>query len=340
MSKIKAAFFNSNAKVDDGPSMVDYVYAHGRKAQVAQMTSLYPHVINASNWDEHRDRLQDTEVIFSTWGMPPLEREQLDRLPRLRALFYAAGSVKQIAGPFLERDITVVSAWAANAVSVAEFCLAQILLACKGYFRNTRDCRTPAHNLRKTAFRGHGVYGESVALIGAGQIGRTLIKLLEPYRLHLRVVDPYLSEPEAEQLGVTRVSLEEAFAEAYVISNHLPNLPDLEKVLNGALFETMRPDATFINTGRGQQVNEAELIEVLQKRPDIFALLDVTFPEPSPADHSFYTLPNVQLSNHMAGAHDNEVIRMADTVIEEFTRWQNGDPLRYAITREMLKHMA
>ncbi len=339
MSKIKAAFFNEPVSFLDG-DMLDYVYARGRRQQVVAMTDLYPTVITSDNFGQHAEALATVEVIFSTWGLPRLEAAELERLPRLKALFYAAGSVKGFAPPLLKRDIVVCSAWAANGVAVAEFCLGEILLACKGYFRNTRDCRNPERNHQKVAFHGRGTYGEKVAIIGAGQIGRKLIELLRPFRLKVLVVDPYLSEPEAEDLKVTKVTLEEAFREGYVVSNHLPDLPELRKVLDGRLFASMRQDATFINTGRGAQVHEPEMVEVLRKRPDLMALLDVTNPEPAPAGSALYELPNVQLSSHLAGAHHDEVVRMADTMIEEFHRWRGGDTLKYAVTRDMLERMA
>jgi phosphoglycerate dehydrogenase-like enzyme len=339
MKQVTAAFFNSGASFRGG-NIIDYVYARGRREQVAAMTDLYPVVINADNFREHADKLAGVEVIFSTWGMPVLAAADLERLPALRAVFYAAGSVQGFARPFLARRVTVCSAWGANAVSVAEFCLAQVLLACKGYFRNTHDCRVPECNRPTAAFQGRGAYGEKVAIIGAGQIGRRLIGLLKPFRLEVLVVDPYLSVTEAEELNVRKVSLDEAFREAYVVSNHLPNLPTLQRVLDGRLFESMRPDATFINTGRGAQVNEPDLIDVLRRRPDLQVLLDVTDPEPPPAGSGFYDLPNVRLSGHMAGAHDDEVVRMADFMIEEFGRWQAGEALHYAVTLEMLERMA
>ncbi|MEI6564716.1 MAG: hydroxyacid dehydrogenase [bacterium] len=339
MKKLTAAFFN-NGVLHHGGDIIDYVYARGRREQVAAMTDLYPVVVSGSTFRDHADKLAGVEAIFSTWGMPALGDAELERMPALRAVFYAAGTVKGFARPFLNRRVTMCSAWGANAVSVAEFCLGQILLACKGYFRNTRDCREAGCNRQNVAFQGRGAYGEKVALLGAGQIGRRLIEMLRPFQIKLLVVDPYLSETEAGELNVRKVSLEEAFREAYVVSNHLPNLPTLQKVLNGPLFASMRPDATFINTGRGAQVNEPELIEILTRRPDLLALLDVTDPEPAPEGSGFYHLPNVQLSSHMAGAHDDEVVRMADTMIEEFRRWQGGEVLRYAVTLDMLERMA
>jgi len=316
------------------------VFGQGRLEQLASVTSLYPEVVGDANFEAHVDKLADVEVAFSTWGMPSLSASQVARLPSLKAVFYAAGTVKAFAPPFLSRGIVVCSAWGANAVSVAEFCLGQVLLACKGYFRNTRDCRDVDAVYSKTPFRGKGAYGETIALIGAGQIGRKLIELLRPFRLRILVVDPYLADADAAALGVETVSLETAFRDACVVSNHLPNLPSLQKVLGRTLFASMRQGATFINTGRGAQVNEADLVAVWRERPDLLALLDVTYPEPPARDSGLFLLPNIQLSNHMAGAHDDEVVRMADYMLEEFRRYQAGEPLRYSVSLDMLDRMA
>jgi phosphoglycerate dehydrogenase-like enzyme len=171
-------------------------------------------------------------------------------------------------------------------------------------------------------------------------IGRKLIELLKPFTLKVVVVDPHLSDADARTLGVAKVSLEEAFADALVVSNHLPNLPELRGVLNEPLLASMRPGATFINTGRGAQVDEAAMAKVFAARPDLTALLDVTNPEPPEADSPLYRLPNVRLSTHIAGSLGDEVIRMADWMIEEFLAFQSGRPLRYAVTAEQLRTMA
>lgn len=330
----KGAFFCAR------PQSLDYVYARGRRERVGEIVDLYPEVINGENFSEHAAHLQDLEVVFSTWGMPRLEAEQLDRLPALKAVFYAAGSVKGFAPPLLERGIVVMSSWGANAVPVAEFTLAQILLACKGYFRNTRECRSPELRLKGSLFQGRGVFGETVGLIGIGMVGSKVCELLQGFELRVIVHDPYLSDARAKELGVEKVSLEELFRQAYVISNHLPNIPQTQKMLDGRLFASMRQEATFINTGRGAQVVEEELVAVLEQRPDLTALLDVTFPEPPVEGSKFYTLPNVQLSSHIAGSLNDEVVRMADYAIEDFLRWERGEALLYRVTAEMLETMA
>lgn len=339
MKKYNSAFFNNGLPIF-GKEPVSYVYAGNRMERIAALTNLHPRIVGETNFHKEAPLLENLDVIFSTWGMPALTGEHIDQLPQLKALFYAAGSVKQIAEPFLERNITLVSARAANAASVAEFCLGQIILACKGYFRNSLECRERHCNHFSADPYGPGLYGESIALIGAGEIGRALIQLLKPFRVRVLVVDPFITDEETALLNVQCVSMEEAFEQAFVVSNHLPNLPHLAKVLDARLFSAMRPFATFINTGRGRQVDEEGLLATLKRRTDLMALLDVTDPEPAAPDSDLYRLPNVRLSSHMAGAHGDEVLRMSDTIMEEFLRWQDGKPLRHQITMDMLAVMA
>lgn len=330
-SSTQAAFFGNETSIAR-------VYAQGRREEVAAQTHLYPTIIGGVDFDIHAPHLHNVEVIFSTWGMPPLDAAQIERLPSLKVVFYAAGSVQHFARPFLEKGITVVSAWQANGVPVAEFTLAQILLANKGYFANTRAFQSPESG--RNAPRGPGNFGAIVALLGAGAIGRKVIELLKAFHLKIIVFDPYLSEETAVQLGVEKVTLSEAFVRASVVSNHLANLPQTVKLLREEHFAAMPEGATFINTGRGATVDEDGLIRVLQARPDITALLDVTHPEPPLADSPFYELPNVQLSSHIAGSLGDEVVRMADYMLEEFARWQRGQALLYTVTLEMLETMA
>ena len=120
----------------------------------------------------------------------------------------------------------------------------------------------------------------------------------------------------------------------------MPNLPETAGTLNAALFRLMRADATFVNTGRGATVVEPDLIAVLSERPDLTALLDVTWPEPPAAGSPLYSLPNVLLSSHIAGSKGDEVHRMADWMIEEYLRWVREGRLEHEVTAGMLERMA
>ncbi|MGO8670282.1 MAG: hydroxyacid dehydrogenase [Capsulimonadaceae bacterium] len=308
------------------PANIARVYARGRWERVAELTRLYPTVLEAD--DLSRAELAGIEVIFSTWGMPRLETESLDRLPCLKAVFYAAGSVHGFARPLLDRSITVVSAWRANAIPVAEFTLAQILLSNKGYWRDRTTGPAP------------GNFGETVSLLGAGAVGREVIRMLKPFVLNVTVYDPFLGDADALELGARKVSFEDAFRIGIVVSNHLADKPQTKRLIGETQFRLMREGATFINTGRGATVDEAALVRVLADRPSLTALLDVTEPEPPVPGSPLFDLPNIHLTPHIAGAIGGEVLRMADIVIDEFQSWQRGAPLTSAVTMSMLSTMA
>jgi phosphoglycerate dehydrogenase-like enzyme len=279
--------------------------------------------------------------VFTTWGFPALTAEQVAALPKLKAIFYGAGTVQYFARPFLERGVIVASAWRANAVPVAEYALAQILQSCKSTYRLQRDYKKdPAkfHALRDGI---RGAFGETVALLGAGAIGKIVIQLLKPFKLRVVVFDPFLTEAQAQGLNVIKVPLAAAFQEGWVVSNHLANLPETRKMLTREHFASMRQGATFINTGRNATIDDEGLFAVLRERPDLTALIDVTEPtEPPAPDSPFCTLPNIFLTPHIAGSNGDEVVRLADYMIEDAGRWLRGEALQHQVSLEMLATMA
>lgn len=288
------------------------------------------------------ERFNKTEFIFSTWGMPQFTENEIEKyLPNLKAVFYGAGSVQTFARPFLQCGIKVFSAWAANAVPVAEYTVAQIVLANKGFFQCSRIAKTGNRNAAaKFHLANPGNYGVKVGIIGAGMIGKLVINMLKSYNLELLVFDPFLPDKKAEELGVKKCSLETIFAECQVVSNHLANNEQTKGMLCRRLFEKMLPYATFLNTGRGAQVVELDLIEVLKKRPDLTAVLDVTFPEPPTADSEFYSLENCILTPHIAGSSGLEVKRMGEYMQREYENFVQNKPCQYEVTEKTLKTMA
>ena len=284
----------------------------------------------------------DTEYIFSTWGMPAFTEEEIRTVfPNLKSVFYAAGTVQAFARPFLNCGVQVYSAWAANAVPVAEYTVAQIILANKGFFAADRVMRTEGYKASKNAFAPYsGNYGAKVGIVGAGMIGKLVIQMLRAYKVEVLVYDPFLPDAVAEQLGVKKVGLRELFAKCDVVSNHLANNEQTRGIFNHQLFSVMPQNATFLNTGRGAQVVEADLIRVLSERPDLTAILDVTAPEPPIPGSPLYSLPNCILTPHIAGSSGDEVHRMAEYMLAEFEAYLSGAPTCYAVTLEMLATMA
>ena len=318
--KIKAAIFTTN------PSQIYRVYGEERLKKLAEETDLLPEFVTPENFNSMP--VDTIEVGFSTWGMIAFTEEQLDKMPNFKALFYAAGATDAFCRPLLARNIAVISAWLANARPVAEYTLAHILLGMKNFLAVSNDLRQQGRAAWHRQNVGPGSYGKTVTLIGAGAIASRVEELLKNFDLNVVVV------PSRKERRT--ISLEEAFASSQVVSNHLPDRDDNVGVLNKALFESMPPHAVFINTGRGRQVNEKDLAEVLQDRPDLTAILDVTWPEPPEEDSPLYKLPNVWLTPHIAGSLNDEVRRMADYAIEDFHNYAEGKPFRYQVSESML----
>lgn len=325
----------------DSPDSMDRVY--GRE-EIDRITTAYDmqanHPVSGMELRENPGIYRNTEVIFSTWGMPSLSEDEIKEfLPRLEAVMYAAGSVQAFARPFLNLGIKVFSAWAANAIPVVEYTVAAILLANKGFFatlplKGDRDAGKQVF----ASYRGN--YGEKVGLLGLGMIGREVARRLKDYKLTVLYYDPFFPEEKEEEYGVRKAGLEEIFESCGVISNHIANLPATVGMLNYELFARMRPNAFFLNTGRGAQVVEADLVRALKEEPARYALLDVTFPEPPKEGHPFYTMPNVYMTPHIAGSAGDECRRMSDYMIREAELLFSGEKTQYEVNIKMLETMA
>ncbi|MBO5897635.1 MAG: hydroxyacid dehydrogenase [Clostridia bacterium] len=326
----------------ENPATLKGVYTEEQMARLVATANADATVYRRADLLASPASFHDVDYVFSTWGMPDLTEEEIAVcLPSLQCVFYGAGSVQSFARPFLSRGVRVFSAWAANAVPVAEYAVAQIILAGKGFYAHTalmRERNLAACNRLKKAYVGN--YGERVGLIGAGMIGSMVAERLQSYALEVCVFDPFLAPERAAALHVKPVSLEELFATCRVVSNHLANNAQTRGMLNYDLFSRMLPYSTFINTGRGAQVVEDDLVRVLREREDITALLDVTDPEPPLEGHPFYTLPNCHLTPHIAGSLNAETHRMAEYMIEEFDHVALGCPTHFEVTLHMLETMA
>lgn len=317
------------------------VYDEFVRTELSKITSLDERIYTKADVILNPSEFVDTKIIFSTWGIPRFTEEEIKNLfPSLECVFYGAGSVQGFARPFLNLGIKVFSAWAANAVPVAEMTVAQIILSDKGYFLSNRLYHSQGKKIAGDAFKKcKGNYGETIGIIGAGMIGKLVIQMLKQYRLNVLVFDPFLSDEEAKELGVEKCTLPELFERAFVVSNHLANNEKTKGMLNYDLFCRMRENAVFINTGRGAQVVEDDLVRILSQRPDLTALLDVTCDEITLA-HPFCTLKNCMLSPHIAGSAGDEVRRMGEYMLDECRAYLNKEICKYEVSTEMLERMA
>ena len=288
-----------------------------------------------------RAALAEAEVLLTGWDCPPIDEVALAAAPCLRALVHAGGSIKQhVTTACWERGIVVSTSADANALPVAEFTLAMILLAGKathviarryGQQRRALDLRTEYPDI--------GNYGRTVGIVGASRVGRRVVELLRPFDLELVVSDPYLGQSEARELGVKLVDLDDLLRVSHIVTVHAPALPSTRHLIDQRRLGLIRDGATLINTARGALVDQAAMTaELMSGR--INAILDVTEPWVLPADSPLYTLPNVVLTPHMAGALGVELCRIGAYAVDELARYAADQPFRSPVTRADLDRIA
>lgn len=263
------------------------------------------------NWtsEELARCVGDYDAVLTGWGSPPFTEQVWERAGKLKLIVHMAGSVKflfpnDVVQRFcIPRNITVVSCAHAIAINVAEMTIALMVMAARRLYEHIQ------------AFRERGVWrdknlptnfltinGSTVGIIGASRVGREVIRLLKAYRdVRILVHDPYMTPEQANELGATLTDLETLFAESDFISLHAPLTKQTVRMIGERHFTLMKDGAIFINTARGKIVDTDALVKALRTR-QIFAVLDVTDPEPLPTDHPLRFLPNCYITPHIAGA--------------------------------------
>ncbi|MEU6506394.1 hydroxyacid dehydrogenase [Streptomyces sp. NPDC046942] len=284
--------------------------------------------------------LASADVLITGWGCPHLDAGALAAAPGLRAVLHAAGSVRSLVGEALwSHGVTVSSAVTGNALPVAEYTLAMILLVGKDTFEHReRYRRTHTHpGPAETAATGN--LGRRIGVIGASRVGRRLLELLRPFDLTVLLHDPYVSPAEAAALGAELLPLEDLLRHSDIVSLHAPDIPETHHMLDRGRLTLVRDGGVLINTARGALVDHEALTDELVSGR-LRAVLDVTEPEPLPAGSPLYRLPNVFLTPHIAGSLGNELERLGAIVVEELERLAAGLPPLYEVRHADLARVA
>lgn len=316
------------------------IYGPEQQAQIARMVEVLAPVLSPEEALKRPNLLRQMDILLSGWGGPTLDRNFLGLAPKLEALFYGAGTVRHmLSQEFWDRKIVVTTANAANAIPVAEFSLAHILLGLKRAWIQSVEMKK-ARAVPETKIPPAGSFGSTVGLISLSTIGRLVLQRLATIDVKVVAYDPTITQAQAAALNVEIVPLAELFTRSDVVSLHAPLLPSTTGLIGSSLLAGMKPGATFINTARGAIVRENEMIEVLSVRPDLTAILDVTHPEPPEAASKLYDLPNVVLTPHIAGSVERECQRMGQWAADELRCYLAGEPLKSQITPELANSMA
>jgi phosphoglycerate dehydrogenase-like enzyme len=321
-----------------------------------------PRVTRAEDWE----RLAQTAVPVELAGEGPLTEEQLiealqgcegvirlgRRLPDLTERVLAAAPRLRIVGLRSDRfgsGIDVEAAEArgialvdtdniSSAHPVAEWDLALILLCLRNagaVFRQMIAGTETWANAGNEDFVCGELTGRKVGLLGCGHVGQRLVELLAPFRVDLRVYDPYLPDEAAARLGIKRADLDAVLRHADILVVQVPLTPKTTRMIGARELHLLGRGKILINCSRGRVLDQEALIRKLQAG-ELIAGLDVFDPEPLERESPLRSLPNVFLSPHIAWYAPNVFYRTFRNTVLEFERFFRGEPLQYPLTRRML----
>ncbi len=292
---------------------------------VAGMDGLKEYIGNA---DDVCDFIGDAEILVT--HLAPLSAAMFDRLPSLQMVAVSRGGPVNIdMAAARDRGVLVVNAPGRNASAVAEFTVGAILA-------ESRRIRAGHESMRQGEWRGdlyradltgREMHEMTIGVVGYGQIGTRLVKLLRAFGSKILVCDPYVQlSPEDLSNGVSQVSFETLLSESDVVTLPPRVTEETRHMINAKTLALMRNDAILINTARGPLLDYPALLHALKSNVIGGAMLETFDIEPPPDDYELLSLPNVTLTPHIAGASVYTVTKAARMAAEEVKRYINNQP--------------
>ena len=296
--------------------------------------------------DQVAAQIKGFDALVTGWGVPSLTEKVFESADRLRMIAHSAGSVKGFLSQevvdrhLLPRRIVVFSANHAIAYNVAEYTVGVLITASRRIAEQAEHIRSTG-GWKHPAFNGNGQFlqGSVVGIVSASKVGREVIRMLKPFDVHILVYDPYLSDWDAGRLGVEKTDLDDLFARADTVTVHAPNTPETQGMIGARQLKRLREGALFVNCSRGAVLNhDALYTEAAAGR--IRVVLDVTTPEPLPADSPLRRLPNVIITPHVSGAGLYGYYRIGASTLQALEEFFSGRPVTEAVPFERYATLA
>ena len=275
--------------------------------------------------EEIIEATRDADAVVTMWA--PLTRRVMESSPKLKVIVrYGIGYDTVDVNAATDNGILVVNFPVFCLTEVADHTFA-LLLACARklvyYDKLTRQGHWPEQSEVASLIR--PIYGQTLGLIGCGNIGRTVARKAKCFDLRVLGYDPYADKSLAEEAGITPVStMSELLKESDYVSVHTFLSKETRHLMGEKEFRQMKPTAYFINTSRGPVVDEAALIKALQQKWIAGAGIDVFEQEPIVPDNPLMKMDNVIVSPHTAGVSEASAKRLKLGVGEEAARVLSG----------------
>lgn len=291
-------------------------------------------VVRATEEDAIREVLDDVEVAFG-W-FPTALLPEADALRWIQS--WAAGTDWILGCEEIDAkpDLVVTTASGVHPQPIAEHVLGLLVMLARR-FRPMMEAQR-AHRWTKDAHDNWGMTelsGSTLLVVGTGAIGRRIAAVagavgMRPLGMRR---DASKDVPEVEEMFATD-ELHEALAQADAVVSTLPDTEETQDLFDAAAFNAMKPEALFVNIGRGGVVDESALVEALRSGALGGVGLDVFDEEPLAEDSPLWDFENVVITPHVAGLTPHYAERATDIFLEELQRWQQDEELENAVSRE------
>ena len=323
------------------PHHVDRIRAVSPRLEVVYEPLLLPrprftadhvgHTLQRSEEDEMRwvSLLAGAEVLFD------FDRTHLvdlpERAPALKWIQATSAGIGQLVAKhrYAERmpGTRFTTASGVHAIPLAEYALMSILM----FRRRVPKMLVDQRERRWEPFSSTDLRGRSLAIVGMGSIGTEVARVASEFGMSTRGVKRTVADidPATVHLGALYAfdELHVALRGAEHVVLSAPHTPETERMIGAAELALLSPGAIVVNVARGALVDEPALIDALESGHLGGAALDVFEEEPLSADSPFWTIPNVFICSHSAGASDRENERITDIFCDNLSRYLNDEPL-------------
>lgn len=269
--------------------------------------------------EELIDFCKDADAIIV--GVEKINSFILKRLPNLKYIAkYGVGIDNIDIDSCKERGVLIGWTGGVNKRSVAELTLGYMLILMRNIFSSYSDLK----KLRWIKDGGNSLYNKKIGIIGMGNIGQDLIKLLSVFDCEILANDISENSLLSKKLNFKYVTKEFLYRNSDIVTLHVPLTSSTKKMINTKVFNKMKNSSILINTSRGGVVCEKDLIDALKNKKIHSAALDVFQYEPL-KNKELVRLPNIICTPHIAGNSKEAVIEMGNSAISHLINFKNED---------------
>jgi glyoxylate reductase len=263
-----------------------------------------------------------------------IDAELMDEAPALRVISQCAVGYDNVdVAAAARRGILVGNTPGVLTETTADFAFALLMAAGRRVVEGMDYVRAGRwRTWGLTVLLGQDIHGATLGIVGMGRIGAAVARRARGFDMRLLYHDQVRRAALEVELGLTYVTLEELLEESDFVTLHVNLTPETEGLIGAAELARMKRTAVLVNTSRGPVVDPGALYQALRDGEIAAAALDVTDPEPLPADHPLLTLPNLIVAPHIASASAATRERMALMAVENLEAGLAGRPLPYPVT--------